>query len=76
MASTVSPPFDEIAECKIQITEGKRRKRKVGDGQRNLAPSNEKDWQEIHFFSRVSWKHMRFAIQLNWIPWLFLDLQI
>ena len=26
MASTVSPPFDEIAECKIQITEGKRRK--------------------------------------------------
>ena len=29
-------------------------KLKVGDGQCHLAPSNEKDWQEIHFFPRVS----------------------
>ena len=47
-------PFYEIARCKKQITKGKHRKLKVGDGQCNLAPSNEKDWKEIYFFPRES----------------------
>ena len=54
MASTASPPFYELQNAKKQIAKGKHRKLKVGDGQCNLAPSNEKDWQEIHFFPKVS----------------------
>ena len=53
MASTASPPFYELQNAKKQIAKGKHRKLKVGDGQCNLAPSNEKDWQEIHFFPKV-----------------------
>ena len=61
----VTTPFYEIAGCKKQITKGKHRKLKVGDGQCNLAPSNEKDWKEIYFFPRVSKKYMCFVINTN-----------
>ena len=45
-----------LRNCRMQkqITKGKHRKLKLGDGQCNLAPSNEKDWKEIYFFPRVS----------------------